>query len=197
MLRAGDVIENPVTGEHVVVIAGSEETGGAYLTCELTVSPGGQVAGEHIHDTLEERFDVLSGRISVRLDGREFELGPGEHAVIPRGTAHDWWNDSDADAVVRVRVEPAGRFEEMITTVFALARSGRTNAKGMPRPLQLAIFAREFESTIRLTRPPRFVQRAVFGVLAPIARMRGYSPVVPYGEVERVDLAARAAPSPS
>jgi len=191
MLRAGDVIENPVTGEHIVVIEGSEDTGGAYLVGELTVTPGGQVVGEHIHDTLDETFEVLSGRISVRLDGREFELGEGERAFVPKGSAHDWWNDSGENALVRVRVEPAGRFEEMLTTVFALGRSGRTNAKGMPNPLQLAVFALEFESTIRLTKPPRIVQRTLFGMLAPIARRRGYKGVVPYGEPDRVDLAQR------
>ena len=191
MLRAGDVIENPVTGEHIVVLEGSEDTGGAHLLFELTVSPGGHVAGEHIHDELEETFEVLAGRVGVRLDGREFELGEGERAVVPTGTAHDWWNDSNEDAVVRVRVQPAGRFEEMITTVFALARAGRTNAKGMPGPLQVAVLAREFDSTLRLTKPPRIVQRIVFAVLAPLARMRGYSGVVPYGELEHVDLTER------
>jgi quercetin dioxygenase-like cupin family protein len=191
MLRAGDVIENPMTGERVVVIEGSADTGGEYLLGELIVSPGGQVVGEHIHDTLDETFEVLSGRISVRLDGRDSELHEGGRAFVPRGTAHDWWNDSGETAVVRVRVEPAGRFEEMLTTVFALGRSGRTNAKGMPGPLQLAVFAREFESTLRLTKPPRIVQRIVFAILAPIARMRGYSGVVPYGEPGHLDLAAR------
>ena len=191
MLRAGDVIENPVTGERVVVIEGSEDTGGAYLVGELTVGPGGQVVGEHIHDHLDETFEVLSGRISVRLDGRDFELGEGERAFVPRGSAHDWWNDSGENAVVRVRIEPAGRFEEMLTTVFALARAGRTNAKGMPGPLQLALFAREFEPVMRLTRPPRIVQRIVFGILAPIARMRGYEGTFPYGEPERIELADR------
>ena len=191
MLRAGDVIENPVTGERVVVIEGGEDTGGTHVVGELTVSPGGQVVGEHIHDHLDETFEVLSGRISVRLDGRDFELGEGERAFVPRGSAHDWWNDSGENVVVRVRVEPAGRFEEMLTTVFALARAGRTNAKGKPGPLQLALFAREFEPTIRLTRPPRIVQRIVFGILAPIARMRGYTGTVPYGEPERIELADR------
>ena len=189
MLRAGDVIENPVTGERVVVIEGSEDTGGAYLVGELTVSPGGQVVGEHIHDHLDETFEVLSGRISVRLDGRDFELGEGERAFVPKGSAHDWWNESGETAVVRVRVEPAGRFEEMLTTVFALARADRTNSRGMPGPLQLALFAREFEPVMRLTRPPRVVQRVVFGILAPFARMRGYTGTVPYGEPARIELA--------
>ena len=191
MLRAGDVIENPVTGERIAVIEGSEDTGGAYLVGELTVSPGGQVVGEHIHDQLDETFEVLAGRISVRQGGRDFELGEGEHAFVPKGSAHDWWNDSGENAVVRIRVEPAGRFEDMITTVFALARAGRTNAKGMPGPLQLAVFAREFDSTLRLTKPPRIVQRILVGVLAPIARMRGYSGTVPYGEPERIELRER------
>jgi quercetin dioxygenase-like cupin family protein len=191
-MRAGEIYENPVTGESVVVIEGSEDTGGAYLLGELTVSPGGHPAMEHIHDELEEAFEVVSGRIKVRLDGRDFELGKGESAHVARGVAHYWWNAADEDAVVRVRIEPPSRFEEMISTVFALGRAGRTNAQGMPGLLQLSLFATEFQSVLRVTKPPRIVQRVLFAILAPIARRRGLTGTFPYGEPGHVDLADRA-----
>jgi hypothetical protein len=46
--------------------------------------------------------------------------------------------------------------------------------KGLPNLLQLALFAREFEDVMYLTSPPRVVQKVLFGVLAPIARLLGY-----------------------
>jgi len=44
----------------------------------------------------------------------------------------------------------------------------------MPNLLQLAVLAREFDDVIRFTRPPRLVQWALFGLLAPLARLLGY-----------------------
>jgi hypothetical protein len=103
---------------------------------------------------------------------------------------HDWWNASNRDARVRVEVTPRERFAHMIETLFGLARLGHTNDKGMPDPLQLALFAREFSDVIVFRRPPPGVQRAIFGALAPIARRRGYRPTYP--QLSRAVLAPRA-----
>jgi len=70
MSKAGDVYENPVTGEWVVVRVGGEESGGEVVITDLYVGPGGAVAGEHVHPYIEETFTVVSGRVGFRLDGR-------------------------------------------------------------------------------------------------------------------------------
>jgi hypothetical protein len=44
----------------------------------------------------------------------------------------------------------------------------------MPNLLQAALFAREFEDVLYFTKPPRAVQKVLFTVLAPIARLLGY-----------------------
>jgi quercetin dioxygenase-like cupin family protein len=174
MSRAGDVIENPVTGERAVVRLGTEETGGERLVADLYVSPGGAVVTEHVHPSIEERFTVVSGRVGFRLDGRESIAEPGERLYVPAGVAHDWWNAGEEEAHVVVDIQPGARFEEGIVTMFGLARDGKTNDKGMPNLLQLAVFAREFEDVMYLSRPPRIVQKLVFGALAPIGRLFGY-----------------------
>ena len=61
MYRAGDVFENPVTGEQVVVRVGTEESGGDLLVADLYVRPGGAVAGEHVHTQIDEWFTVMVG----------------------------------------------------------------------------------------------------------------------------------------
>jgi hypothetical protein len=38
----------------------------------------------------------------------------------------------------------------------------------------MALFSREFDDVIQFTRPPRVVQRILFGSLAPLARLLGY-----------------------
>ena len=70
MLKAGEVYENPVTGERAVIWIGTDTTGGERLVVELYVQPGGAVMGEHFHPRMEERFTILRGQVGFRLGGR-------------------------------------------------------------------------------------------------------------------------------
>ena len=80
---------------------------------------------------------------------------------------------------MRVEVTPGERFIHMIETFFGLARVGHTDASGMPNLLQQALSAREFSDVIIFRSPPLPVQRALFGLLAPMARWRGYRATYP------------------
>lgn len=183
--RAGDVLENPVTGERAVVRLGTEESEDGLLVAEVAVKPGGAVVGEHVHPKIEEWFTVASGRVGFRLDGKESVAQVGERLHVPPGVAHDWWNAGDGEARVIVEVKPAERFEVMVANLFGLARDGKTNDKGMPNIFQAAVFAREFEDVLYFTKPPIAVQKVLFGVLAPVARLLGYRGSYPeYVEVE-------------
>jgi quercetin dioxygenase-like cupin family protein len=209
MSKAGDVVENPVTGERGVVRIGTEQTGGELLVVDLYIRPGGAVMGEHTHSAIEERFTVLRGQIGFRLSGREAIAELGKKLIVPAGMPHDWWNAGPEEAVVRVEIRPAARFEAMILNAFGLGQDGKVNRKGMPNLLQLAVFAREFDDVIRFTRPPRVVQRLLFGLLAPLAWLLGYRGSYPeylargpsgFVPVEPLDVAAaladfRTAPS--
>ena len=174
MSRAGDVFENPVTGERVVVRIGTEDSGGDLLVADLTIRPGGPVMGEHFHPSIEERFTVVSGRVGFRIAGKTDFAEAGATLIVPSRIPHDWWNEGEDDALVRVEIRPGERFETMICNAFGLAQDGLVNDKGMPNLLQLALFAQEFDDVIGFTRPPRWVQRLLFGLLSPIARLLGY-----------------------
>ena len=148
---------------------------------DLYVEPGGAVAGEHVHDNTWERFEVISGRVGFRLDGEEKIAGPGEGAEVPIGMAHDWWNAGDEPAHVEVELRGGSeRFEDMIITLFGLAHEGKTNDKGRPGLLQLALIAREYRDVIRFTKPPAWVQAALFGPLAALGRARGLRSSYPH-----------------
>jgi len=130
--RAGEVYENPVTGERAVVRVGTEESGGELLVNDLHVRPGGAGMGEHVHPNIEESFTVVRGRLGYRLDGREGVAKAGERLHVPRETAHDWWNAGEEEAHMIVEISPAARFQEMILNAFGLAQEGKTDAKGKP-----------------------------------------------------------------
>jgi quercetin dioxygenase-like cupin family protein len=168
------VFENPVTGERAVVRIGTEQTDGKLLVADLYIRPGGAVMGEHLHPALEERFTVLRGRVRFRLSGRTSTAEPGVTLVAPPGAPHDWWNAGAEEALVRVEARPGARFAAFIVNAFGLAQDGRVDRRGMPKLLQLSLFAREFDDVIQFARPPRAVQQILFGLLAPLARLLGY-----------------------
>jgi quercetin dioxygenase-like cupin family protein len=173
--RCGDLYENKVTGERAVVLRGDEDGHGQPGLVHLTVQPHGAVVGEHIHPQFRERFLVISGRLGTRVDGVERTLVAGQEATAAAGSAHDWWNAGKEEAQVLVEFLPQSpRFGLMIGNMFGLANAGRTNAKGMPGLLQLAVIGREFQDVMRFTRPPRAVQTVMFGLLGPLGRLRGY-----------------------
>ncbi|MBX7254455.1 MAG: cupin domain-containing protein [Candidatus Promineofilum sp.] len=179
MSKAGDRYENPVTGEYGYTRIGTEETGGKLLVSDLRVRPGGAVLGAHLHPTIDERFTVVSGKIGYMLDGQTGVLTAGQSADLPKGVPHDWWNAGDEEARVIVEIRPAARFEEMVITLFGLAAEGKTNKKGVPNPLQLAVISQEFTDTVQFMSPPPAVQKVIFAVLAPLGRALGYKASYP------------------
>lgn len=146
------------------------------LVAHMTVAPGGRVAAAHSHPTITERFLVRSGQVGFRLDGEQVVLGPGSGATIEPGVVHDWWQLGDEPADVIVEVAPGLRFVEMIGTIFGLARDGKTNDKGVPGALQLAVTATEYDDVIVLESPPRIVQKLTLPPLALLGRLRGLKP---------------------
>jgi len=180
MVRAGDVIENPSMGARIRFVTVAEDSGGSLLEFDFFLRPGGVVATEHLHPQQEERFLITSGQITLRMDGRERVYTAGENITIPRGTPHIWWNSGTDDLRVMLDFRPAGRFAEFITTFFALAMTGKTNARGLPRNLfQLAVTFADYREAIYGTSPPRVVQQLLFATLAPLGRLLGYRPDVP------------------
>jgi hypothetical protein len=61
----------------------------------------------------------------------------------------------------------------LLETASALAREERTNRKGVPRPLELALFAREFEREVRVPLVPAGLVRAAMAPLVRLASSRG------------------------
>ena len=188
-IEVGEVWENPVTRERAVLVDLPWSNDEGRAAAVLTAVPGTRVVGEHMHPALVERFSVEDGELTVLLDSRKSVLGAGEQAEIQPGVWHDWWNEGDSTAIVRVEITPGERFVHLIETLFGLAREGHVNKRGMPHPLQLALLATEFSDIIVFGKPPTAVQRPLFGILAPLARRRGYRATYP--SLSRTTLAPR------
>jgi quercetin dioxygenase-like cupin family protein len=183
MIRKGQLVENPVTGECLIFHETSADTGGAFVRFETIVRPGGTVAAAHVHPYQTERFDVITGTLGVKTGRVKAEYGAGETVEIRPGTSHKFWNAGDDELRFVAEVSPALQFESLIETMFALAVDGKTNRKGMPNPLRLAVIANHHFDVVRLPLIPAALQKAALACGGPLGRLVGFGPVYePAGE---------------
>jgi mannose-6-phosphate isomerase-like protein (cupin superfamily) len=171
-MSAGKVVENPASGERIVVLRTGADTGGSLLEFELHLAPGGHVPSGHMHPEQEERFTVLEGRARFRLGIRTVMVGPGETVTVRPGTAHRFANAGAGPARLLVQVRPALNMEELLETAAALTREGSAVLAGRPRLLDLALFLREFEREVRAPVLPALLS-GLFRSLAWVARWAG------------------------
>lgn len=170
-----------MTGLRTVFRQTAAETGGELLQVEWIGEPGWTTGRDHVHPHQDERFEVLSGELTLRLDGVERVHRKGEAIVAPAGAAHAAANVGDEPVRVLVDFRPALRTETAFETLAGLARDGKTNRLGAPEnPLRLGVVLNHFRDEIYFTSPPLPVQRVVLGALAAVGRLLGYRPEYPY-----------------
>jgi mannose-6-phosphate isomerase-like protein (cupin superfamily) len=173
--RRGETIENPVTGERITWIETAQSTGGELLACDLYLRPAAAwAAPAHRHLRQEERFEVHSGTVGFEVAGEVRMVSQGDEVTVPIGVAHRWWTADQDEVRARVELRPALDTETFFEGFFGLARDGKTNAKGIPGLLQIALWFRDLgDSCPQPVKPPPWVQRGVFTMLAPIGRLVG------------------------
>src|SRR5690348_17547688 len=54
----------------------------------------------HRHPETDEFFLVLSGRLTIRMDGGDVDLGPGQVYVVPRGAPHQPFSADGAEILL-------------------------------------------------------------------------------------------------
>jgi len=170
MAREGQQISNPRTGQRMTFLEVSEDL--------LRIDAVNAVTEEreplHVHPRQESGAELISGSLVFEVEGVQRKLAPGDSISIPANAPHRFWNDGDEEAHSIGFFRPALATADFFETLFALAATDKLDAKGMPRPLQLAVMVPEFENEIRPVSPPWPVLRAAAAVLGPLARARGY-----------------------
>ncbi len=171
--RQGHVFDNPASKERAVLLSDPLTRSDRALVGHLHVAPGGRVTAPHRHPVATERFHVIRGQVGFLIGGEQRVLGPGEQAEVPQGVLHDWWQIGDEPAEVLVDMQPGDRFADLLATIFGLVRDGKANRRGLPHLLQLAVTAHAYRDAMEFASPPPWLQRLVFGAIAPIGRALG------------------------
>jgi quercetin dioxygenase-like cupin family protein len=173
MASTGHLIVNPLSGEQIMIRQTAAETGGSVLVWELTLAPGGRVPSSHAHPEQEECFTVVDGTMKFRVGWRSVTAGAGETVRIRPGTVHHFANAGPCPARVLVETRPALAMEELLETAAALARDQHAASRALPRPLDLALFMRDFEREVKAPYLPAALVRIVTRPLAWLASSRG------------------------
>lgn len=73
---------------------------------EMSVEPGAKVPLPHHHEGFHETGYGFSGVLRMTLDGKTFDIGPGDSLHIPRGAVHGFENPHGQAAKVLVVITP-------------------------------------------------------------------------------------------
>jgi mannose-6-phosphate isomerase-like protein (cupin superfamily) len=174
VVEPGAEIANAVTGERLVFRKTSAQTGGAAVVIETFLRPYATGMTTHTHPSQEERFEVLNGSIGFRVGRQQLVAGPGHRLTVQAGTPHRLWNAGEEEAHVLSEIRPALQFEQLLTTLFALAADTRRTRSGAPNLLRLAVILQAHFDTARLPAPAAPIQRLGLALAAPLGRLLGY-----------------------
>ncbi len=168
-------IVNPAVGMRGTILRTGSETNGELFEVEFVVEPGDWTGPDHIHLRQEERLEVTSGELRLRLRGKEEPLTPGSPRVLAPGTPHTFRNEGSGEARLLLQLRPALRMESYLRDMWRAANEGSKRRWGAPSMLELAVIQREYpDEFFYLSRLPVRAQKALLAGLAVLGRAGGY-----------------------
>jgi quercetin dioxygenase-like cupin family protein len=174
------VVEDPTLRQRLTFRRSVDEDGSEVLHVEAWVDPGGGVP-PHVHPAMEERFEVLAGRLSFLAGKKWRTAGPGETVIVPAGVRHAYRNRENETAHVVCQVRPPSRLQEFLEDAAALGRAGKLSRHGLPKSLdgllKAAAMAHHYSDMTTFgfpPLPPRAIQRLTFPFLARLGERRGF-----------------------
>lgn len=172
MAQAGQIIENPVTGDTLIFHQTAQDTGGGLLRLEEVKSVSFKGPPAHFHPHQEERFEVLEGTARLRVNGKEHILRDGESIIIPPNTSHTWGNGGNTPVRVITEFRPALHIENFFESLYILPYLKHSSNLARPGMLQMALLSLEYESFLPSIPIP--LQKLIFLSLKPFALLSGY-----------------------
>lgn len=147
----------------------ASSSGGQRVSAELWMSSDAAERPPHLHPRMSEKLSVLGGRARVRVGQSEHELGPGESLDFPAGTPHAFGRANDEELHVLLEGWPALQWDEFTTRAWKIG----LNERGRPDMLRMSLLMRRYPDQMYMAAAPIPVQRALFAVLAAVARLTG------------------------
>jgi quercetin dioxygenase-like cupin family protein len=153
MAKAGDVLENPFTGQALTFRRTTAQTAGELLEVESSWESAGSEPPEHYHPHQEEHFEVLEGELRARVGDVDHTVRAGETLEVPPGTPHAMWNPGPGRTRAVWQTRPALKTEAFFEMVWGLAQATKANDPESPSPDEAAAMMDEYAAEFRLGRP--------------------------------------------
>ncbi|TVR79492.1 MAG: cupin domain-containing protein [Saprospirales bacterium] len=173
MPTKGQVLINPITGDIFEFLETSKDTDGERVVMKVTLNSKGPLVPNHFHVFQDETFEIVSGGLTVVLDGEKKKLTAGEKITLPRKTPHNHYNTEDAPVSYIHTMAPGSDFDYLVENLVGLAADGKSK-NGKYGLVQELVTLKYLDSKTYLADIPLGVQKILMNTIAPAARLFGY-----------------------
>jgi mannose-6-phosphate isomerase-like protein (cupin superfamily) len=136
----------------------------------LTLEPFEKGPPEHIHLKQMEYFEVISGELVVKVDGKSIKLKKGDRTDIKIAEKHTYFNETNEKVVAKFGYEPALNIQWLIDTMESGDKKNGGNWSKIPI-LETGFVLYYLKNEYRLAKLPFWLQDFLFGILSKLAKL--------------------------
>lgn len=180
--KQGDVFYSKAEGLKQTIL--KQEKGKVY--CKIEIEPHADGPPLHIHTNFDEIFKGGDKPINIIVGTENKILNPGEEIVIPKGTPHKPYNESDS-TVTLVMTDDAAfpqEFAVYLTQVYGYFDESKENMNPPKVIFQMAMFQQHLDSYLG-EGPPLSIQKIQNFIIVPLARLLGFKSYYKKYEIKR------------
>jgi quercetin dioxygenase-like cupin family protein len=133
----------------------------------------------HVHRTIAETFEALTGELTVVADGDTHRLAPGDSHTVDPGVEHYFRNRTDGFVAFRVTL-PWAKTATTQYTFFGCDHEGKfgnDGEYGEPGAMHALVLSEAVSEETYVAIAPRVVQRAAWATLGRLASALGHEAV--------------------
>ena len=173
MPTKGQILTDQFTGDTIEFLETSADTHGERVTLKVSLKSKGQTVDDHIHILQDESFQMVSGRLTYFVDGKQQYLNAGEQVTLGKNKAHNHYNTDDETVVYIQTISPGIDVDYFIENLFGMINDGKVK-DGKLSFLQAMVTGKYLESPSRLAAIPAGPQNFLMNTLGPLAKLLGY-----------------------
>jgi len=185
MPTKGQILTNPASGDIYEFLETAKDTNGQRVTMKMTLKSKGELVPNHFHALQDEHFEVVSGNLTILLDGKKHVLTQGEKMTLPKNEPHNHYNANNETVVFIQSVTPALDFDYLLENIIGLTIDGKM-PNGKAGLIQELVTLKYLDSKSYLANIPQGIQKFLMNVIGPIGRMFGYRAIYKkYSDIEK------------
>lgn len=181
-IAEGERVTNACNGETFIFTQVEEVP--EFAQFDVHLARGGMLTGtgmHHVHPYADETFILREGSLVLSIDGFRRTLEPGDSFLVGRGVPHHFRNGHDGETLFTCRFTPGHQYLRFFLNMAlgTALHPERYDPRGEPPLILRALALHAYAGHGYSAALPIWLQRALFALLAPVARLKGYRLDVP------------------